>query len=183
MKKVFLTIAAFAFATTLFAQANLKIGHINSQELLMAIPENDSAKVKLEKATMLLQKDLQTMQAEYTEKQQDFEKKQGTYSELMKQTKTAELQTAQQSLQKFQQSAEQSLQTQRSDLYKPIIDKVNKAIADVAKENGFTYIIDLAQGGIIYHAESSIDILPKVKQKLGLPEKPKAAEAKVPAKK
>lgn len=176
MKKVFLTVAAFAFATALFAQANLKIGHINSQELLMAIPENDSAKVKLEKAAMLLQKDFQTMQTEYAEKQKDFEKKQGTYSELMKQTKTAELQAAQQSLQKFQQSAEQSLQTQRVELYKPILDKVNKAIADVSKENGFTYIIDLAQGGIIYHAESSIDILPKVKQKLGIIDKPAPAK-------
>jgi len=121
------------------------------------------------------------MQTEYTAKQQDFAKKQETYSELMKQTKSAELQASQQQLQKFQQSAEQDLQSQRVNLYKPLLEKINKAIADVSKESGFTYIIDLAQGGIIYHAESSIDILPKVKQKLGLPEKP--SEAKAPAKK
>jgi outer membrane protein len=58
------------------------------------------------------------------------------------------------------------------NIYKPILEKANKAIAEVAKENGFTYILDLAQGGVIFYSETSTDILPLTKQKLGLSNKP-----------
>ena len=51
----------------------------------------------------------------------------------------------------------------------PVLQKAEKAIKDVAKENGFTYIFDLARGPIIYFDETmSIDILPLVKAKLGI---------------
>ena len=85
------------------------------------------------------------------------------------------LQEMQQRIQQFQQTAEQDVQKQRVEIFKPILDKANKAIADIAKENGFTYILDITQGAVIYHAETSIDILPQVKQKLGLSNKPKPA--------
>jgi len=177
MKKVFLTIAVLTFSTSLFSQVNLKIGHINSQELLMAMPENDSAQVKMGKLANEMQNQFQEMQNEYNNKYQDFINKRATYSELIQKTKNAELQDLAQRIQDFQQTADQDLQKQRANIYKPVIDKANKAIADVAKENGFTYILDLAQGGVIYVDENSMDILPLVKQKLGLPDKPASTKA------
>lgn len=175
MKKVFLTIAVLALATVAFAQLSLKIGHINSQELIQAMPENDSAQVKIEKVAKDLQDQFQTMQNEYGTKYKDFMSKRDSYSELIRQTKSSELQEIEQRIQQFQQTAEQELQRQKVNLYKPVLDKANKAIFEVAKLNGFTYILDLAQGGVIYYDESSIDISPLVKQKLGLPDKPKSA--------
>ena len=51
--KRFLGIAAFALFVTFAGQnasaQNLKFGHINSDELIKAMPEYDSATVKLEK--------------------------------------------------------------------------------------------------------------------------------------
>ena len=49
MKKTLLTICAFLIASFTFAQSPVKLGHINSQELLQAMPESDSAQAKLEK--------------------------------------------------------------------------------------------------------------------------------------
>lgn len=175
MKTLFLTIVALAVTTIAFAQSTLKIGHINSQELLLAMPENDSAQVKIDKVAKDLQNQFQTMQNEYTNKYKDFMSKNDSYSELIKQTKSSELQDIEQRIQQFQQTAEQELQSQKLNLYKPVLDKANKAISEVAKSNGFTYILDLAQGGVIYYDETSTDILPLVKQKLGLPDKPKSA--------
>lgn len=171
MRKVLLTITALTFSTLLFSQVNLKIGHINSQELLMAMPENDSAQVKIGKLANEMQNQFQEMQNEYNSKYQDFIGKRDTYSDLIKQTKNSELQNLAQRIQDFQQTAEQDMQKQRANIYKPVIDKANKAIAEVAKENGFTYIIDLAQGSFIYVDDTAPDILPLVKQKLGLPDK------------
>jgi outer membrane protein len=49
----------------------------------------------------------------------------------------------------------------------PMIEKANQAIEDVAKENGYTYILDTSAGTVLYFPESD-DILPLVKTKLGL---------------
>jgi outer membrane protein len=168
MKKIVLSIIAITFSIAAFSQAGLKIGHINSQELLQAMPENDSAQVKLEKSSKEAQSQLETMNVELNSKYQDYISKRDTYSELIKQTKETELQQMNQRIQQFQTTAEQDLQKQRTDIYKPIIDKANNAISEVAKANGFTYILDISGGVVLYHAENSIDILPLVKQKLGL---------------
>lgn len=174
MKKVILTIITLTFITTLFAQTSIKLGHINSQELLQAMPESDTAQMKIEKATKELQDQFQAMQVEYNKKKQDLIDKQSTYSDLIRQTKDEELKQIEQRMQQFQQSANEDLQKQRNDIFKPVLDKANKAISDVAKENGFTYILDIAQGTVLYHSDLSSDILPLVKQKLGLIKKAKS---------
>lgn len=171
MKKVFLIIVAVAFVSTVFAQGSLKIGHINSQELLQAMPESDSAQLKLERISKELQDQLQTMDVELKNKYQDYLAKRDTYSDLIKQTKESELQEMQQRIQQFQQTADQDIQKQRVEVFKPVLDKAKKAIADVAKENGYTYVLDLSQGSVIFQAENSNDLLPKVKEKLGLANK------------
>ena len=101
-------------------------------------------------------------------KYQDYISKKDTYSDLIRQTKETELNQMNQRIQQFQSTAEQDLQKQRTDIFKPILDKANKAIAEVAKENGFTYVLDLSAGTVIYHSDTSVDILLLVKQKLGL---------------
>ena len=180
MKKVLLILSAFVFTAGLFAQT-LKIGHINSQELLAAMPESDSAQVKLERSAKDLQAQLESMQVELNNKYQDYIGKRDTYSELIKQAKETELQEMQQRIQQFSTVAEQDVQKQRTETYKPILDKANKAISDVAKENGFTYILDLSAGAVIYHADNSIDLLPMTKAKLGLDKAPVAAPKAKPA--
>lgn len=174
MKKI--AILSFVLIASTFcvkAQA-LKLGHINSQELLQAMPESDSAQAKVEKITKELQEQLETYQVEFNNKYQDYVAKADSYSEIIKQTKQQELQEMNQRIQQFQQNAEQDLQKRRQEVYKPVLDKANKAVADVAKENGFTYIFDLSAGTVVFHSESSIDILPLVKQKLGITTKPSA---------
>jgi outer membrane protein len=168
MKKVFILLVAVVFSTAIFAQSGIKLGHINSQELLQAMPESDSAQVKMEKAAKELQDQLEAMQVEFNNKYQDYISKKDTYSELIKQTKETELQQMQQRIQQFQGTAEQDLQKRRTETFKPVLDKANKAISEVGKENGFTYIFDISAGSVIFHAENSTDILPLVKQKLGL---------------
>lgn len=168
MKKIFILFIVIGISTSTFAQAGLKLGHINSQELLQAMPENDSAQAKFEKVTKELQDQLEAMQVEFNKKYQDYVSKKDTYSELIRQTKETDLQQMNQRIQQFQANAEQDLQKQRTDIYKPILDKANKAVSEVAKENGFTYIFDLISGTVIFHSENSLDILPLVKKKLGL---------------
>ena len=153
--------------TTSFAQ-NFKFGHINSQELLSLMPERDSAQLTLENYAQQLEDQLEVMQVEYNTKVQQYLAEQENYTDLIKQTKEQELTDLQERIQGFQATAQQDIQRKEAELIQPIINKAEKAIKDVAKENGFTYVFDIARGSILYFSELSQDILPLVKTKLGL---------------
>ncbi len=149
------------------AQVKLKIGYIDSNELLIAMPERDSAKVNIENYAKSLEKQLGAMSSEFEKKYKEYTDNQITYSELIRSTKQLELQEMKNRIENFQQQAQQDLENKESELLNPIVQKAKKAIEDVAKENGFTYILDVASGSLLFY-EGGENILPMVKKKLGL---------------
>jgi outer membrane protein len=162
-------IVLFAFsALVVNAQDKLKIGYINSQELLAAMPESDSAQKKIESLAKEHESVLDEMTVEFNKKYETYNKNLNTYSDLVKTSKEAELQDLQNRIQTFQQTAQEDLQKKRAELFKPVQDKALKAVSDVAEENGFTYILDSGTGVVVYESASAQDILPLVKKKLGL---------------
>jgi len=51
----------------------------------------------------------------------------------------------------------------------PIYAKVDKALKDLGKENGFVYIFDIAKGGLVFYDETkSTNVMPLARAKLGL---------------
>jgi outer membrane protein len=174
MKKILFTLFVLTFilgGSTLKAQSQ-KIGHINLQELITAMPESDSAQSKLQKTAKEMDSNYQQMQVEFNKKYEEYTKNSKDYNDLVKSTKEAELQDLSKRMQEFQTSAQQKLQEQNQKLLKPILEKANKAIGDIARENKFTYILDTPpQGGaVIYTGADAIDIMPLAKKKLGLKE-------------
>jgi outer membrane protein len=167
-----LLIFAFAF-TSLFvsAQQKLKLGHINSQELLSAMPASDSAQSKLEKIAKDHEAVLEEMTVEFNRKLEAYKKAvgAGTLSDLARATKEAELEDLQNRIQTFQETAQEDLQQKRVELFTPVQEAALKAVNAVAEENGFTYIFDTGMGAVVYTSPDSEDILPLVKKKLGLP--------------
>ncbi len=163
-------ITLFLFSGTAVNAQNFKFGHINSQELLSLMPERDSAEAKIQLYSKELEGELEIMNVEYRNKLNDYLEKQDNLTPLVKQTKEQELNEFQNRIQEFQTNAEQDLQQQNAQLINPIIQKAEKAIKDVGKENGFSYIFDLSRGTIIYFSEQSEDILSMVLKKLGLEE-------------
>ena len=73
-----------------------------------------------------------------------------------------------QRIQKFEELAMNKLQKAREELFEPVMTKATNAIKEVAKENGFTYIFDMSSGAVLFASETSEDILPLVKKKLGI---------------
>ena len=156
-------------ATSLMAQTKLKIGHINYSELLQAMPGVDSLKAKMETYTKTLESQLKTMQSEFDQKYQEFGSKQSQYTDLIKQTKQKELTDLQSRIQEFQQTAQEELQKKQQELLSPMIEKAKKAIEDVSKENGYTYVFDTSQNiGVVLYSEKSDDITALVKKKVGI---------------
>ena len=169
MKNVtkFLALVMVLFATQSFAQT--KLGHINMQELINLMPERDSAVIKLENYAKELDETMQGMQQEFNTKYQTYQQKSATWTAAILEAKTKELQEMQERLQMFQQNAQQEMGQLQQTLYAPVFDKANKAIEKIGTDGGFTYIIDLSAGAVIFKGASSIDLLPMAKAELGIP--------------
>ena len=166
MKKILLTIC-LVVAGLFAAEAQNKLGYINSNELLSIMPQSIEMQTELQSYAKGLESSLAAMQAEGEKKLADYQQNEATMSELVKQDKIRELESIQQRILEFQQNAQESLAAKEQELITPILDKARKAIEDVAKEENFTYIFDASTGNILY-AEKSENILPLVKAKLGL---------------
>ena len=166
MKKTLLTIC-LGIAGFFAAEAQNKLGHINTDELISTMPEALAVQTELQSYKKGLESSLAAMQAEGEQKLADYQQNEATMSDVVKQDKIRELESIQQRILEFQQSAQESLAAKEQELLTPIIDKVNTAIQDVAKEGNFIYIFDTRYGNILYAAESE-NVLSLVKAKLEL---------------
>ncbi len=166
--KILLIVVLFSGSSAFAQKADYKFGHINSNELLSVMPERDSIALEYQNYQQMLGEEYQAMAAEYQNKVKALEEKRATYSDLVRQSKEAELQEIGRRVQEFQQTAQQDLQQKEAELFQPLMEKAQAAIEKVAKTNGFTYVFDLGAGGLLYHSDQSIDILPLVKKELGL---------------
>ncbi len=169
MKKTLIAIVACLFlcSGSAMAQKNVKLGHINSNDLMQIMPGRDSAQTILQQEVAGLEEQLKSMQSEMEKRYNEYMEKQSGWTELIRNTKQRELQDMGTRIQEFQENAQKQLQQREQDLLKPIIDRAKKAISDVAAEGGYTYILDSGSAGVLYSQDSD-DIMPLVKKKLGL---------------
>ena len=169
MKKTLIVLIACLslFGGNAMAQKNIKIGHINSTDLMQIMPGRDSAQTVLQAEVQELETTLKSMQSEMEKRYNDYMENQSGWTELIRNTKQRELQDMGNRIQEFQENAQKQLQQREEELLKPIIDRAKKAINDVAAEGGYTYVIDASNPAILYSQDSD-DIMPQVKKKLGL---------------
>ncbi len=167
---VLTTIAFCAFTFSSHAQ---KIAHIDIDSLIFAMPEYPAAKKASEDYYKQLLSQLEGMQKEYQEKLAEYQEKSkpgaNAWSDAIKAVKEKEIRDLEQRIQEFQQTAQSDFQKKNEELTKPINVKARKAIEQVAKENGYKYVLDSGKGGgIVLYSEPTDDIMPKVKAKLGM---------------
>jgi outer membrane protein len=165
MKKivtVFFVALLLSLSVKVFSQSALKIGHVDIAELLAAIPQRDSAAAVLDKETKELQSTYDEMTATYNKMLDDYEKGQATFSEIVKKNKETELLDKEKRLQEFEQNVQTTLQKRNSELIQPLLDKIIRAIDKVADENGFTYVLDVSKGSVVYTSKDSQNLNPLV---------------------
>ncbi|MBL1232407.1 MAG: OmpH family outer membrane protein [Vicingaceae bacterium] len=165
--KVILLAAVITMSFSVFAQKSVKIGHINSNELLAAMPERETIQKSIEDYAAQLTTTMDAMRKEYESKVADFQSKQDVMTDIIRDNKIKEITDLEKRITEFQKTAQADLQKKEEKLLQPIIDKAKQAIDDVAKENNYTYVLDSSMGVVLYSIESD-DILPLVKKKLGI---------------
>lgn len=164
--KLTLAVAMVLSCTTLFAQ---KFGRINSQEVVMAMPET----AEMQKSLQAVQKDweenLEAINVEFNTKMQEFQKSFNTMTDAVRQIKEKELNDLRTRGGELQQMAQQDLSKKEQEMMMPIVEKAQNAIQAVSKAGAFTAIFE--SNSLIYFDEATlIDITPLVKKELGIAE-------------
>jgi len=181
MNKFRLALAAvvltFATATSALAQAPLKIGYTSVSYVLAQMPESKQIESQLKTYSAQLEAQMKTKYTEYQTKGEAYQKGASTMTDVVRADKEKELQNLQQSIQEFQRNADQSLQQRQQTLLKPALDKLQKAIDDVAKENGYTYVLNSdGDSPVLLHGPEDGNISDIVLKKMGItPPAPGAA--------
>ena len=166
MKKIIL--CAICAICGLTANAQAKFGHVNTQEIIQAMPEYTAAKADIDKLTAQYEADLKSMQDELQKKADAFDKEQATLPENIKQRRQTELQEMYQKIQQSYQDNQQALQKATSEKMQAITAKVLDAIKAVGQAGEFVMINEINAGIPYISTTLSTDVTAQVKTKLGL---------------
>lgn len=149
--------------------AQHKIGYLELDSIIKDMPEYAEASKVLEKLGNDLSARYNLMVSEYQNKESDCAKQQNNpnISPSIKELCLDELEDQQKRIQAFQQKAQKDISDKQNELVAPIIDKVKKIIADIAKEKGYAYVMDSAQSGFLYSSPAD-DLTAEVKKRLNL---------------
>ena len=168
MKKKLIIALMCILPLGLAAQAQLKFGQLNMQEVFAIMPERTTAEKELETLSKKYEDELLKMQEEYNKKYKEFVADQETMPENIKLRRMQEVQSIEQRIMEFRHLASEELQKKQQELLAPIMKKLNDAVNAVGAEGSFTNIFDTGYPAVVFSGASCIDVTAQVKAKLGL---------------
>ena len=186
MRNKFLMAIAVVFALATGATAQQKIGYTNIDYILVQLPEAKQIETELKATQSQYDNLLQQKSKDFDTKYKDYEAsmKAGSLSDVLRADREKELQNLQSSIQEFQKNSQSSLQKKQDQLLQPVLEKIQKNINDVAKENGYAFILNSDAGrgtaAILLVAPEDANISDLVLKKMGVTPKP-ATPAATPA--
>jgi outer membrane protein len=163
MKKI-IVLALFGMMFTVVS-AQQKFGYLNTQELIVQMPEYAEAQKKHEKFQNEQQQKYQGMIASYQAKEAEYTNGAATLTQTEKSMLEIELQTLGGQIQEFEQSLPQIIQGHQNELIGKIVVKVQNAAKAVGEEKGYLYIFDTS---ILLYEGGGEDVSVYVKNKLGV---------------
>ena len=166
LKLIIVAIVLFLGATSL-SYGQSKIAHINTADLVQAMPSMKQAQSQLEKLQKTYDTELRAMAKELDALSKQYAAEAETKSEEENRKRVEEVQTMQNNIAKYQQQALKDLQTKERDIFQPILDRAKAAIQKVARNQGFQYVLDSSEGSNVILAEGT-NLLADVKKELGI---------------
>jgi outer membrane protein len=168
MKRIMYGLTAILMCTGL-SLGQQKIGHVSSDAIMKQLPDAQDAQKQLDAMVAEWQGELNTMQQDWQKKFDDYDQKKLIMSEARRADAEKELRDLDQRIaeyrnQKFGQNGE--LFQKQNELMKPVQDRVFKAIEDVAKEEGYDYVLDKSGEILMMYANEKYDLTPKVLERL-----------------
>ena len=162
MSKVLTTLLVSFVAFS--AHAEFKAGFIDMQKAIQSTKAGKNAKSALEKEFDKKKKSLQAQESELKKKAEDFEKKKMVLSDKVRETKGRELQQEMLKFREELQKSQLAMRQKEMEMTKPILEKMQKVIGDVAKAQGLSMVFERGQDSVMW-AKADLDITDEVVKK------------------
>jgi outer membrane protein len=170
MKRLLLTAIILILPAMAFAQ--LKVGIMNPDEVLDALPETAQVEADIQSYIQERQNSYQTRYQAWIDDLTQFSEQveAGQLSEQEQQRQEARLVETQEELSNLQERIQRQIQQRQNDLFSPLLNRVEQAMAQVSEELGLDFVINkTASGGdpiVYYSSQRGVDITERVIQNL-----------------
>ena len=158
MKKNWINIIIGSLILSTFVFADVKIGYIDSNEIMTKFEEVRQVQVSLEKEQRKFQAEMENLIQQLDRLKQEYDRQRLLMSDSRRQEKEQELVRSEQKIQKFQMDKfgpEGEIYRKQNQLLKPVLAKVDEAIQSVGKRQQYDYIMDAVGGAIVYALDSN----------------------------
>ena len=157
-------------STPLAAQApatGLKVGYINSAQILQAAPGRAEADAQIEKELAGFRAQVKRMGDSLNLLVATFRTAEASLSPAAKETRSRMIQQKEEEYQQRTEQLQQQAQARQMELIRPITDQVQKVIAAMREEEGYSLILDVGIGaGVVVAADTTLDLTPRVLTRL-----------------
>ncbi len=156
-----------------FATQAQKYACVNTDYVLRNLPDYSQAQQRLDKYVSDWQREIEGKMQELETLRQSFQQEAYLLPDNLKKRRAQEIKTRDQEVRDLQRkrfAADGDLDKKRAELLKPIQDRVYSAIERIAKEKGFSLVLDKAGSATVLFASEKIDITNDVLQVLGVKE-------------
>jgi len=137
-----LLIAAIAFLGAQTINAQAKVAHVDTYEILTKMPAMIDAQNQLKKLSETYDKEYKTLVDEYQAKIKKYDTESSTVTDAVNQTRTSEVQDMIKRINEYKETAQGDLQKKETELMKPLQEKIKTSIQKVGKAKGFQYIMN-----------------------------------------
>ncbi len=162
------------------AGADLKLGYIDSEALREKLPDFRAAQIQLERLHQQYEGEATERKNKLDKLEEDFHKQELLISEARRAELKAQLDEQKKQLQDFTQKtfgADGELMKKNVELSGPIFEKINTAIQELAKEDGYDFIFDVAAANsAIVFAQERYDLTEKLLNRMKEADKDKQKE-------
>ena len=155
MKITKYTILTLALASLAFA--DVKIGYVDSNEIMNNFDEVRQVQADLEKEQRRLESEFNELVYSLDSLKQDFDRQRLLMSDTRRNEKENEILNKEKSVQKFQLDKfgpEGEIYKTQNQLLKPVLAKIDDAIQKVGSERGYDFILDAMSGALLYALDS-----------------------------
>ena len=155
------------FSATTFAQ-NTKVGTVDADYTLAQMPELEGAQKALKEYNDDLEKQLAEKLTNYDKIFKAAQDAFATMTEAEKKAKQDELASLESDITKFRNNGTQLVQIKQNELLQPLYKKIGENVAIVAKELGYTQILNIGNNNNLAYVDPAHDITLKVLAKMGI---------------
>jgi outer membrane protein len=160
--------AILSSSVEVYSQKSFYIGIVDVESIVKEIPEALQADKKIKEIGQKYQDSLMAMQSDFEAKLKQYDKQKSMMPSDQQQKQEETLKAQQMMLlqfrdEKFGQKGELAQMSEKA--LAPILEKVNKAIEEVAKEEKMNLVLDKGNSAVRY-AEDKLDITYKVMDRI-----------------